>query len=134
MATALVTLILSTSILAAPLAQYNITGRSPPESNSSSCTDPNHCRTQWSIVYSCFGVIFASVWVSFHPNIPARKGNWLPPRFERIAITVYMLIFPEMLVGTALAQRWAAWKVSQKCKTVTGALLGTLSVQCGKET
>jgi hypothetical protein len=138
MATTLVALALalSTSILAAPFPPYNLAGRSSFESNSASCTDPSHCRTQWSIVYSCLGAIFASVWVSFHPNIPARarEKNPLPPQFERPAIAIYMLIFPEMLVGTALAQRWAAWKVSQECKTIEGMLLEFLNVQCGKET
>jgi hypothetical protein len=133
MTTALVTLAFSTSTLAAPFPPYNLAGRSPLESNYS-CADPNHCRTQWNILYSCLGTIFASVWVSFHPNIPARNRNPLLSRFERFAIAVYMLIFPEMLVGTALAQRWAAWRVSQGCKTIEGILLDILSVQCGKKT
>jgi len=137
MATALVTLALSTIVLAAPFPPYDLVGNSPPESNSSSCTDSNHHRTQWSIVYSCLGVIFASVWVSFHPNIPARKGgwfpDWLPPTFERPVVAVYMLVFPEMLVGTALLQRWAAGKVSKKYEAVKGMLLDILSIQCGKD-
>jgi hypothetical protein len=118
MATALVALALSASVLAVPFPPYNLTSPSLLDSNSSSC-DPNSYRTKWGIVYSCLSTISACVWVSIHPNIPGHNtSQWL----YRPGVAVYMLVFPELLVVTALVQLVAAWRISHDVKGVEGMM------------
>ena len=81
------------------------------------CTDLTHCRTIWSIVWSCLVTIFSCTWVAVHPNIPCpkkRKANswierciWNPLLSfveHRLPLFICALLVPEYVLAWAIRQ------------------------------
>ena len=91
------------------------------------CTDLTHCRTIWSIVWSCLVTIFSCTWVAVHPNIPCpkkRKANswmerciWNPLLSfaeHRLPLFVCALLAPEYVLAWAIRQFLIARKIADK--------------------
>ncbi|KAK6974506.1 hypothetical protein R3P38DRAFT_3239357 [Favolaschia claudopus] len=93
------------------------------------CTDINKCRTLYDIVWACLTTIFACIWVSVHPNMPPQPAkiphargvrsspSWCRQVWERtpglrrrLKMMLAALIAPEILVGLAARQWFAARK------------------------
>ncbi|KAF8331038.1 uncharacterized protein EI90DRAFT_1056072 [Cantharellus anzutake] len=122
MATALVSFILAQSIHAAPISQH-----SPPNSTafsinySDACNDLRHCRTMWSMVYSCLLTIFACVWTAIHPDLFKEHPFWEPqPQSSRKIQMMMTLVLPEVVVMVAWTEFSKAWRISQKCTGIQG--------------
>ncbi|KAF8315079.1 uncharacterized protein EI90DRAFT_366202 [Cantharellus anzutake] len=116
MTTALVSFILTQSIHAAPISQHP-----PPNSTafsinySDACNDLRHCRTMWSIVYSCLLTIFACVWTAIHPDLFKQHSLWEPQPLSSRKIQMMMtLVLPEVVVMVAWTEFSTAWKISKK--------------------
>ena len=66
-----------------------------------------HQRSITDILWSCFATLFACTWLSVHPNMPGPdEGRWKVAR-RRLAIMLWALICPEMIIAWAFRQ-WAA--------------------------
>ena len=59
------------------------------------CNDLTHCRTIWSIVWSCLVTIFSCTWVAVHPNVPCPKKREASGWIER-CIWNPLLSFPSI--------------------------------------
>ncbi|KAL0574507.1 hypothetical protein V5O48_007457 [Marasmius crinis-equi] len=102
------------------LASDNTTTTSTLFSNASdACRDISDCRTISDIFLSCFTVVFISVWVSMHPDVPhvehvgnSDVGNFL----NQLIIMTLSFLFPELIAGWALRQRKEAGKLETKYK------------------
>jgi hypothetical protein len=132
MAIPLVSLALTAGVHAAPFPSYSLARVSSLGYNASSyssCTDVDRCRTHWGVVYSCLSTLFACIWISIHPNIPAQARNPWHLRLYSARLAVLSLIFPEVLVAVAAIQFLAARKLSLECETIKGMLLDILSVR-----
>lgn len=70
----------------------------------SKCIDITHCRTIWSIIWSCLATIFACAWVAVHRNVPDPKSGAARINLERVGITVCALLVPEYIVAWAIRQ------------------------------
>ena len=57
------------------------------------CTDLTHCRTIWSIVWSCLVTIFSCTWVAVHPNIPCPKKREANTHLEIITLAYATMNF-----------------------------------------
>ena len=94
-------------------------------SESNHCTDLTHCRTIWSIIWSCLVTIFSCTWVAVHPNIPCPKKHegknhfqkwvWNPIRSfasHRLPLFVCALLVPEYVLGWAIRQYLSARRIA----------------------
>ncbi|KAF8328671.1 uncharacterized protein EI90DRAFT_3064192 [Cantharellus anzutake] len=121
MAAALISFILTQSIRAAPISQHP-----PPNSTdfsinySDACNDLCHCRTMWSMVYSCLLTIFACVWTALHPEVPEQYSAWSFERGSRNLEMILTLVSPELAVRAAWTEFSKAWRISQKCAGIQG--------------
>lgn len=89
-------------------------------SPSSSCNDLDHCRTKWSIIWSCLTTIFLCTWVAIHPNIPdIHDRAWLS-LCRRLRFTVLLLYAPETVILFALRQRNAAARLAEQYHECSG--------------
>ncbi|KAJ7059227.1 hypothetical protein C8F01DRAFT_275394 [Mycena amicta] len=88
-------------------------------SSSDTCKDIDNCRRLFDIVWGCLATIFACVWVSVHPNIPAPPRHPPPsdaPLWQRmqwslgdthsalrsrLKLMLVGLLAPELVVGLA---------------------------------
>ncbi|TFK57841.1 hypothetical protein BDN72DRAFT_736762, partial [Pluteus cervinus] len=61
-------------------------------------------RTLIDIIRSCALTIAACVYRAIHPNIPDPKAGFWKVRLERLKVTVYALIAPEMVIFWAIRQ------------------------------
>ena len=76
---------------------------------ASSCDDIHHCRTIWSIVYSCITTIFACTYTSFHPDVPhGVYGSWDSFRLQ-ICYFIIGILVPELVVAKAASQFMEDW-------------------------
>ena len=93
------------------------------------CTDLTHCRTIWSIVWSCLVTIFSCTWVAVHLNIPCpkkRKANgwirrciWNPLLSfaeHRLPLFICALLVPEYMLAWAIRQFLSARKIANQNK------------------
>ncbi|KAL0563777.1 hypothetical protein V5O48_018287 [Marasmius crinis-equi] len=102
------------------LASDNTTATSTFFSNASdACKDISNCRTISDIFLSCFTVVFISVWVPMHPDVPhvehvghSDVGNFL----NQLIIMTLSLIFPEAVAARAFQQRKEAEELVTKYK------------------
>ncbi|KAF8315083.1 uncharacterized protein EI90DRAFT_366493 [Cantharellus anzutake] len=115
MAAALVSVILSQSIYAAPLSQH------PPPNNtafsinySDACNDLRNCRTMWSMVYSCLLTIFACIWTAIHPDVPKQYSAWSLRFKSRNIQMMWTLVSPEVIVAAAWDEFSEAWRISKR--------------------
>lgn len=71
---------------------------------ASSCDDIHHCRTMWSIVYSCITTIFACTYTSFHPDVPSGDYGRLYSFGLTTCYVIIGFLAPELVVAKALSQ------------------------------
>ncbi|PPQ93748.1 hypothetical protein CVT25_008128, partial [Psilocybe cyanescens] len=71
-------------------------------------------RSIWNIVWSCFATIFACTWIAVHPNIPAPKESAIRVFGRRLAIMLYLLIVPEMVIWWTTRQYLAASEIAKR--------------------
>ncbi|KAF7329347.1 hypothetical protein MKEN_00196000 [Mycena kentingensis (nom. inval.)] len=113
----------------------------PAADNIPSCDNIHSCRTLFDIVWGSLVTIFASTWVSMHPNVPKQRevhqgplplkvlplplrkavsGIWrkiletgldLKPRATLMLIA---FLAPEFITGYAAIQLALAWKISRE--------------------
>lgn len=83
---------------------------------SSSCNDLGHCRTKWSVIWSCLTTLFACIWVANHSDIPdIYDGSW--EFFLRRSFKMFMALgAPETILLFALRQRVAAGRLERQYK------------------
>ena len=79
------------------------------------CTDLEHCRTIWGIIWSCLTTVFLCTWVSIHPNVPCpKKRNPLLSFAEhRIPLFIWALVVPEYVLAWAVRQRIRAQEIAK---------------------
>ncbi|KAJ7079014.1 hypothetical protein C8R44DRAFT_895789 [Mycena epipterygia] len=73
-----------------------------------SCDDIKSCRQLFDIVWGCLTTIFACTWVSVHPNVPPPDHGWLALLWRRLKLMLIAVVAPELIVGFAARQFWAA--------------------------
>ncbi|KAJ7137202.1 hypothetical protein C8R44DRAFT_848511 [Mycena epipterygia] len=78
-----------------------------------SCDDINS-RSLFSIVWGCVTTIFACTWVSVHPNVPPPNQGRLRLFWCRLKMMLIAIIVPELMVGFAARQLWAARRFSKE--------------------
>ena len=84
----------------------------------SACIDINHCRSRWSIIYSCVATIFACTYFSFHPNLPNRTHSLWRARVTHACAVLFGFFFLDVLVVSAALQ----WRdVQNKKPNIQGA-------------
>ena len=107
-------------------------GPVPSVNNRSSvpnrCTDLSHCRSSWSIVWSCLVTIFSCTWIAVHPNVPCPKkqvaNGWIESILNpimsfaecRLPLFVCALLVPEYVLAWAIRQFLSARKISRENK------------------
>ncbi|KAL0563221.1 hypothetical protein V5O48_018853, partial [Marasmius crinis-equi] len=84
---------------------------------SEACDDISDCRTISDIYKTCLAVIFISIWVSMHPDVPDVKhvgesdlGSFL----DELIIMTFAIILPEIIILWVLRQRIGAGLVEEK--------------------
>ncbi|KAJ6481050.1 hypothetical protein C8R45DRAFT_831801 [Mycena sanguinolenta] len=77
-------------------------------SSTDSCDDINKCRKLYDVVWSCLATIFACTWVSVHPNVPPADQTALMAFWRRLKLMLIAIIAPEVMVGFAAVQCFAA--------------------------
>ncbi|KAJ7910802.1 hypothetical protein B0H13DRAFT_1615283 [Mycena leptocephala] len=82
--------------------------------SSDSCDDINNCRKLFDIVWGCLATIFACTWVSVHPNVPAPNQSRLTLFWRRLKMMLIAVIAPEIMVGFAARQFFAARVLSKE--------------------
>ncbi|KAJ7310886.1 hypothetical protein DFH08DRAFT_974043 [Mycena albidolilacea] len=84
-----------------------------PRSSVDSCDDINNCRKLFDIVWGCLATIFACTWVSVHPNVPPPNQSRLGLFWRRLKMMLIGILAPEIMVGFAARQFFAARKLSK---------------------
>ncbi|KAJ7681023.1 hypothetical protein DFH06DRAFT_1405873 [Mycena polygramma] len=79
-----------------------------------SCNDINNCRLLFDIAWSCLATIFAAIWVSVHPNLPAPNRGPLKAIFRRIGMMLVAVIAPELIVFFAARQLTVARRFAHR--------------------
>ncbi|TFK57961.1 hypothetical protein BDN72DRAFT_966449, partial [Pluteus cervinus] len=65
-------------------------------------------RTLVDIVRSCVLTVAACVYRAIHPNVPDPKAGPCKVQYERLKVTIYALLAPEMVIFWAIRQRMGA--------------------------
>ncbi|KAJ7896147.1 hypothetical protein B0H13DRAFT_2523468 [Mycena leptocephala] len=73
-----------------------------------SCDDTNNCRRLFDIIWGCLTTLFACTWVSVHPNVPPPNQGAFALLWRRLKMMLIAVIAPELMVGFAARQLWAA--------------------------
>ena len=81
------------------------------------CNDLHGCRTLLNIVWSSLITVFACIWLSIHPNIPAPDDSWGRKGIRRVWTMILALLAPELVVGWAMRQLLLATKIAQENKS-----------------
>jgi hypothetical protein len=71
-------------------------------------------RTLWSLVWSCFSIIFLCTWAAVHPNVPNPKDCHWTIRLRRMKMCLIAVIAPEWMVMWALRQLIQAIKLRNR--------------------
>jgi hypothetical protein len=100
--------LLSRNGSAAPVP-HTLNNRSSPDS----CDNINNCRKLFDIIWGCLATIFACTWVSVHPNVPAPNQSRLALFWRRLKMMFITVIAPELMVGLAARQFFAARELSK---------------------
>ncbi|CAK5278086.1 unnamed protein product [Mycena citricolor] len=79
-------------------------------------------RTLFAIIWGCLSTIFASVWVSVHPNVPAPSTKVFWTATRRVRFMLVALAAPEAVVAFALRQFIYARKLYQAHRTPPDSL------------
>ncbi|KAJ7910819.1 hypothetical protein B0H13DRAFT_2272306 [Mycena leptocephala] len=83
-------------------------------SSTNSCDDINNCRKLFDIIWGCLATIFACTWVTVHPNVPAPNQSRLALFWRRLKMMLIAVIAPEIMVGFAARQFFAARDLSKE--------------------
>jgi hypothetical protein len=83
----------------------------------STCNDLHDCRTLWNIIWSSLITVFACIWLSVHPNIPAPDESWGKKVARRVCTMVLALFAPELIVGWAMRQLILASRIAKENKS-----------------
>ena len=106
-------------------------------SASSSCKDYDNCRSLLSIIWSCITTIFLCTWVAVHPNVPkpvdTQEMDFWPKCVHvtscffktKVAMFIYALLVPELVLAWAIRQRLVARKIVK----TNGTYLRLLALQ-----
>ncbi|KAL0574596.1 hypothetical protein V5O48_007363 [Marasmius crinis-equi] len=100
------------------LSSTNVITTSTLTSNvSEACKDITRCRTLADIFKSCLTVVFISIWVSMHPDVPdvsrvgeSDVGNLL----NELIIMTFSIFLPELIILWAMRQRHRAGIIAEK--------------------
>ncbi|KAJ6573011.1 hypothetical protein DFH09DRAFT_1459296 [Mycena vulgaris] len=87
-----------------------------PRASVDSCDDINNCRRLFNIIWSCLTTIFACTWVSVHPNVPPPDQSSRARLWRRLRMMFIAVIVPELIVGFAARQLFAARRFPKKFK------------------
>lgn len=87
---------------------YSVRALSDFDQSDKSCRDLGHCRSVWDIIWTCLAVIFSCTWVAIHPNVPKQGKSQLWKFGRGVWAFVIALIAPELIVVSAVRQRFAA--------------------------
>jgi hypothetical protein len=83
-------------------------------SNTPACIlCPDVQRSIWNILWSCLGTMFASSWVSVHPNIPGPYESSRRIFLRRLELMFLAVFGPEMIITWALRQ-WLGARLVEK--------------------
>ena len=74
---------------------------------------PDVQRSIWNILWSCLGTMFASSWVSVHPNIPGPYESSRRIFLRRLELMFLAVFGPEMIITWALRQ-WLGARLVEK--------------------
>ncbi|KAJ7079032.1 hypothetical protein C8R44DRAFT_654248, partial [Mycena epipterygia] len=88
---------------------HTLESRAPVDS----CDDINNCRRLFDIIWGCVTTIFACTWVSVHPNVPPPNQGRLRLFWRRLKMMLIAVIAPEIMMGFAARQLWAARRFSK---------------------
>ena len=86
--------------------------------SSSSCNDLHHCRTIWSIIWSCVATIFSCTWVALHPNIPGLNETFFDVFKRRAQLMLLTFLAPELIIMWAMRQWFVASRLAQEHESV----------------
>ncbi|KAJ7890394.1 hypothetical protein B0H13DRAFT_2666012 [Mycena leptocephala] len=75
-----------------------------------SCDNLYAYRSLSNIIWGCLATIFASTWISVHPNVPAPGHGTLRVIFKRLGIMAVAAVAPEVIVYFAARQ----WSVARR--------------------
>ena len=83
------------------------------------CTDLTHCRTIWSIVWSCLVTIFSCTWVAVHPNVPSpvKRNPIISFAGHRLPLFICALLVPEYVLAWAIRQFFRARQIANRNKS-----------------
>ncbi|KAJ7079024.1 hypothetical protein C8R44DRAFT_754740 [Mycena epipterygia] len=90
---------------------HNLESRAPVDS----CDNINS-RSLFDIIWGCVTTIFACTWVSVHPNVPPPNQGRLRLFWRRLKMMLIAVIAPEIIVGFAARQFFAARRFSKEFK------------------
>ncbi|KAJ6569571.1 hypothetical protein B0H19DRAFT_1136062 [Mycena capillaripes] len=76
--------------------------------DSRTAADNTSSRGLFTIIWGCLTTIFASTWVSVHPNVPPTDKSWLALFWRRLWMMLIAVIAPEVIVGFAARQFYSA--------------------------
>ncbi|KAJ7488934.1 hypothetical protein FB451DRAFT_1080401 [Mycena latifolia] len=88
------------SIRSSQVQGYTLDSRTSADNTSS--------RGLFTIIWGCLTTIFASTWVSVHPNVPPTDKGSLALFWRRLWIMLIAVIAPEVIVGFAARQLFSA--------------------------
>jgi hypothetical protein len=89
--------------------QNSVQGRAlESRAPADSCDDTNNCRRLFDIIWGCLTTLFACTWVSVHPNVPPPNQGAFALLWRRLKMMLIAVIAPELMVGFAARQLWAA--------------------------
>jgi hypothetical protein len=66
-------------------------------------------RTLFGIIWSCLSTIIICAWTAVHPNVPP-PNRWRA-RWNRLKTMFWMIIAPELVLGWAVRQFFAAREI-----------------------
>jgi len=66
-------------------------------------------RTLFGIIWSCVTTLVICTWTSVHPNVPP-PNEW-KARFNRLKLTFWMIVAPELVLAWAVRQLFAAKEI-----------------------
>jgi hypothetical protein len=91
---------------------YGIQAQSIPTLHPNQCPSfCHHTRSLWNIVWSSLVTLFACIWVSVHPNIPAPTDGRVALVKQRATLLLAAVIAPELIIMFAMRQWVCARRV-----------------------
>ncbi|KAF8350338.1 hypothetical protein F5887DRAFT_938711 [Amanita rubescens] len=70
--------------------------------STTTCDDVQHCRTLFSIIFSCGSTMFLCTWVALHPNVPKNPYSpWYIKIGQRVGFVLLALLAPEAILTWA---------------------------------